>query len=298
MIRSLLIGISLLTASQSYGNVIFDASQSCIKASSNPERYRPPCHFEPRSLMPSFMDQIPEDLRAAPFQSIAKLSFSCESLRPFSANYTLNDGQEVVGEGHLAASHGATTRLTFLHQYGQAGLRIAGLKGTQGFQAFKPACQLVVDRLVSLPEPKYFQLLAESLLKLDRTLGMVFAMATPDQSYAEALQVLDQASLLLEFLQFSADELTSMQIAQTLIDLGGAKEVLNQDCGASSQVSLRTAAIRETRDLIQSKVMEADSAMTELKDFLARQIDWLKDHASQIAENEIGSLEMTLDRIK
>ncbi|WP_299939582.1 hypothetical protein [uncultured Microbulbifer sp.] len=279
---------------------LFDAEQNCIaRNTENGIRYIPPCSFTPKTIFPQQhkVEIENKELLNGLFKSNLSFTFGCESLRPLSISYEVSDNNEPVITNTVSAIKNQDDQvINFNHKYDSATFSTQEIIGAIGIQAIKPDCKMTVSNFISYPDPEYYTLLGNSLINVDKLLKNIFSATNPDMDYATAVGVIDNSILLLSFLRPQSDIITKILINKTISDLLTAKDTLSQACGAGSSAQLCSAAIAETRSIIQTESISNEIKIIELSQYLEEQINWLTLQEI-IRESELNKLQLIRDAL-
>lgn len=259
---------------------IFNAETQCAsRMTGTGERFVPPCQFSSSSFTADRNTAHSNTALVAngSFKTAMSYNFVCHSLRPLSMRYTLSAGADATETNRIAGSrYLEENSLSMTHGNQAAELTFNGLSGATGFQAIKPGCKLIVNQLVTYPEPRYFNQLSSHLVSFNGLLTTLIGIAQPGTNTINLISTIDNTVLLLENLIFDLDDpIFADQIQSSIDDLNEAKDFFTSNCGTGSSSSLCSSEMARLRQVLQSYLDWNELQISELYTYLSTQENWL-----------------------
>lgn len=259
---------------------VFDAEQQCqLRTTSQGARYVPPCQFLGTTVYAGKNNNYLQGdlIEGGLFKTILNYTFTCESLRSLSIRFNLSNADGSSVSNRIAGSRiyePSSVELT--HGNNDSVLYLEELSGATGFQAMKPGCKLTVDQLVTYPEPRYFNQIAQQLVSFNTHLELLFSQAIPSTGHTNLLYAINNTIATLEYMQFDIeDDILAEELRYILDDLSSTKTYLESNCGSGSYSHLCTAQIANLRSSLTSALSINEDNIAQLYNFLNSQTTWL-----------------------
>jgi len=262
---------------------VFNANTQCnSRMTSTGLAYVPPCQFSSRQQDADSNDSYSYNpmIQSALFKTKLTYDFVCDSIRPLTFNYRLRGNAQAEINGRLAASRTSEkANLELTHDKNVASLLIDNMQGATGFQAIKPNCRLTIDKLVTYPEPAYFNLLASTIAQYNNELKALVRLTSTSTDYALVINSISSAISTMEMLQFDNDDELLLQFLTASIDqLKSSRDTLSNQCGSGSQSSYCQAEIARLRSHLSSSISSNESNIRALVTYLEAQTSWLSSY--------------------
>ncbi|AXQ98400.1 hypothetical protein CBQ28_11885 [Pseudoalteromonas sp. GCY] len=286
MSKYLLAGLLLSGGMSVHANAteqtIFDANTMCTaKQTTEGTRYFPPCAYSPTQVYAEqeLSYSSPSIVRNGLFKTAIEYTFQCESIRPLSLRYSVeSDGVASISNRISGAASSELNTIPLTHGFSNSYISFEAMSGITGFQAIKPGCKLVVSKVVTYPEPTYFNQVASSLSSWNSTLSTMINISTPSTGYLTLLNSIDNTLDTLEFVLFEVeDPITIEQLNSDISQLRASKQILEQNCRAGTSAQLCTAELANIRSYANSSILLNEMKAQDLYRYINSQVNWLAD---------------------
>lgn len=271
-------------AAHSAPTQVFNANTQCnSRLTTTGQVYVPPCQFSYSQTDADSNDSYSSNsmIQSALFKTKLTYDFVCDSIRPLTFNYKLKAGAQAEINGRMAGSRvSEKANLELTHDKNLATLLIDNMQGATGFQAIKPNCRLTVDKLVTYPEPAYFNLLAGNIAQYNTELKNLVRLTSTSTDYALVINSIDSAISTMEMLQFDNDDALLLELLTASIDqLKASRLTLANQCGSGSQSSYCQAEIARLRGYLSGSISSNENNIRALVTYLEAQTNWLGSYA-------------------